>query len=377
MQSEATKKPLRLMVTGGGTGGHLFPGIATAEALCRRRVGSSVMFVGTHRKMDSASLARYGFEPRAIHSYGIKGKSVIHLLKALSVLPLSCVEALALMLRFKPDLVVGVGGYVTGPVMVAARLLGKPTLIHEQNSVPGLANRMVGRLVNRICLSIPGSETYFNTAKTRLTGNPVRSQILEVASKKMDAPSTDKERQTLVILGGSLGAHRVNLLVLEALTSLDRGRLAKLDIIHQTGTADEDTVRKGYQQAGISARVAAFFTDMAEIYGAADVLISRAGATTLAELAVLGLPALLIPYPYAADNHQQKNGEYFAAGGGAEVAVEAELTAERLTQKLLAMLDDRQRLQTMATAMKQMAHPEAAELLVDNCLELLGRGCDD
>lgn len=172
------------MLTGGGTGGHLFPAIATAEALCRRLPGTEVLFVGTKRRMDRESIEQYGYGTCSIHSKGLKGKSFMSLLQGVAVLPLSCMEAMYHILRFRPHLVVGVGGYVTGPVVLAAKLLGKPTVIHEQNSIPGLANRKLGPLVTRVCLSLPGSEKWFPGEKTVLTGNPVRDAILTLAGKK-------------------------------------------------------------------------------------------------------------------------------------------------------------------------------------------------
>ncbi|HID03659.1 MAG TPA: UDP-N-acetylglucosamine--N-acetylmuramyl-(pentapeptide) pyrophosphoryl-undecaprenol N-acetylglucosamine transferase, partial [Desulfobacterales bacterium] len=200
--------PIRLMLTGGGTGGHLFPAIATAEALCNRLPGSEVLFVGTKRKMDKASLEQYGYTTRSIHSKGLKGKNIFSLIQGMLVLPISCLEAIYHILRFRPHLVMGVGGYVTGPVVAAAKLLGKPTLIHEQNSVPGLANRKLGGLVSKICLSLPGSEKSFPEEKTVLTGNPVRKELLELAETNK-VIKKEGAKLTLLVLGGSLGAHRV------------------------------------------------------------------------------------------------------------------------------------------------------------------------
>ncbi len=365
---ERGREPIRLLLTGGGTGGHLFPAIATAEALCRRFPGTKVLFVGTHRKMDTTSLAQHGFSARAIHCQGLKGKGLPALIQALILLPIAFVEAVWHILRFRPHLVVGVGGYVTGPVVAAARILGRPTVIHEQNSVPGLANRKLGALATRICLSLPGSETFFPVGKTVLTGNPVRHQILELAkqaSKKID------DKVTILILGGSLGAHRVNELVVDALTEHGRLLPAGIQVIHQTGAADEEWVKSVYEQAGIQATVAAFFTDMAEVYAMSDLLLSRAGATTLAELAVLGKPAVLIPYPFAADDHQYKNARYYAEGGGAFVLVERELTGKKLAETLTELVGNPGRLQEMAEAMRAKGRPDATERIVDVCLEIM------
>ena len=362
-----TGRPVRLLLTGGGTGGHLFPGIAAAEALCRRRPGSEVMFIGTRRKIDRSSLAPYRFVIKTIHCHGIKGQNIMSLLKAAVVLPLSFLEAAWHILRFKPDLVLGVGGYVTGPVVAMARLLGKPTVIHEQNAVPGLANRKLGRLADRICLSIPESRTYFPAGKAVLTGNPVRSQILALAQ----APQQGGTETTVMVLGGSQGAHRVNELATEAIVRYKKDAAGDLKVIHQTGAADEQWVKDRYDSAGVRARVGAFFTDMAALYAQADLLISRAGATTLAELAVLGKPAILIPYPYAADNHQEKNGRLYVQGGGAVMLAEKDLTEGSLAAALGLLAADPGRREEMAGKMKALAYPQAAEAIVDVCLQIL------
>jgi UDP-N-acetylglucosamine--N-acetylmuramyl-(pentapeptide) pyrophosphoryl-undecaprenol N-acetylglucosamine transferase len=363
------QKPIRLLLTGGGTGGHLFPAIATAEAMCQRFPDTQVLFVGTSRKMDKSSLSQYGFRVRAIHCQGLKGKGLLDLLQALVLLPVSLMEAFWQIIRFRPHLVVGVGGYVTGPVVLAARILARPTLIHEQNSVPGLANRKLGWLATRICLSLPGSEEFFPKEKTVLTGNPVRRKILELAGQQDRKVG---EMMTILVLGGSLGAHRVNELVIEALTQQSALSLKDIEIIHQTGAADEEMVRSAYARAGIRATVAAFFRDMVEVYGKSDLLISRAGATTLAELAVLGKPAVLIPYPFAADGHQDHNARYYSDGGGAVVLVERELTGKKLAETLAALAGNPGLLQKMGQAMRALGRPDATERIVDVCLGLVG-----
>jgi UDP-N-acetylglucosamine--N-acetylmuramyl-(pentapeptide) pyrophosphoryl-undecaprenol N-acetylglucosamine transferase len=360
-------KPMRLMLTGGGTGGHLFPAIATAEALCARLPGSEILFVGTRRKMDSKALKQYGYASCSIHSKGLKGKNILSLLQGLAVLPLSFLEAMYHILRFQPDVVMGVGGYVTGPVVAAARILGKPTLIHEQNSVPGLANRKLGCLVNRVCLSLPGSGKAFPEKKTVLTGNPVRHAILELAQATHAVTKTSK---TLVVLGGSLGAHRVNELVWQAL-ALGHPGLHGIRVIHQTGPADVESVRAMYKKNQINATVEAFFDDMAAIYSEADLLVSRAGATTLAELALLGKPAILIPYPYAADNHQVKNAGFYVEGGGAKMFLEKDLSPEILAQELGVLFEDQQQISVMSSAMGKRSFPDAAEQIVAQCMSLL------
>jgi len=358
------RRPLRLLITGGGTGGHLFPAVAAAQALRLRQPESEVLFVGTRRKIDTTTLADYGFASCAIRSYGLKGKNVAELVKALAMLPVSIIQAAFAIRRFRPDVALGVGGYVTGPVMAAARLMGVPTVIHEQNSVPGLANRKLGPLVNRVCVSLPDSARYFPSGKTSLTGNPVRLDILELA-KTTRMPG---EQLTLLVLGGSQGAHKVNRLVTEALCEHGKELLPRLAVIHQTGRTDSDWVRERYRQAGIEATVEPFFRDMAKVYGAADLLVSRAGATTLSELAVLGKPAILVPYPYAADDHQQKNAAYYAAGGGVLPFAEKELSGDMLAEKLAELINDPGRLVEMGSAMRRLAIVDAAEKIIDVCL---------
>ncbi|MEN8200283.1 MAG: undecaprenyldiphospho-muramoylpentapeptide beta-N-acetylglucosaminyltransferase [Thermodesulfobacteriota bacterium] len=365
--------PIRLMLTGGGTGGHLFPAIATAEALCDRLPGSEVLFVGTKRKMDKRSLGQYGYATRSIHCKGLKGKNLFSLLQGLLLLPVSCLEAIYHILRFQPDLVLGVGGYVTGPVVAMARLLGKPTVIHEQNSIPGLANRKLGSLVSRVCLSLPGSEKWFPAKKSSLTGNPVRKDLLALAGQKTEKEKTDKKEFTLLVLGGSLGAHRVNELVAEAF-GLEFAGLEGLRVIHQTGVDDAEMVERAYEKNNIRATVVPFIEDMAAAYRAADLLVSRAGATTLAELAVLGKPAILIPYPYAADQHQEKNGDFYVQGGGALMFREGDLSAEILGEQIVQLASDNERLGRMAEAMRRCAFPEAADRILDSCLGLLKHG---
>lgn len=356
-----------MLLTGGGTGGHLFPAIASAQKLLEMRPGSEVLFVGTRRKMDRTSLTKYDFANQAIHSYGLKGKSLFEVIKALGILPLSCLESLVILLRFKPDVVLGVGGYVTGPVVATAKILGIPTLIHEQNSVPGLANRKLGSLVDRVCISLPDSGNLFPAKKIVLTGNPVRKEIIDVSQKTREL----EKGLTILVLGGSQGAHGVNMLVADALTNILVPEGLDITVIHQTGAQDEEPVREKYSQHGVQAEVSAFFQNMAELYAKADLVVSRAGATTLSELAVMGKAAILIPYPTAADNHQQKNAEYYAGDGGAVIQVEKKTTAEQLADQIRILYHDHEKRTTMAAVMKKLGIPEAAERIVESCLALV------
>lgn len=356
-----------MVITGGGTGGHLFPGIAVAQAMMAEVPGVRVVFIGTGRAVDQQAMARYGFESRAVACGALKGGSVTSKLKTMVQLPWSLFQAWRVLRQIRPSLVLGVGGYVTGPVVLAAKLLGVVTCIHEQNSVPGLANRRLGAIVDRVFVSIPGSEQYFRAGHCLLSGNPLRREILDLAH----TPAPD-DGLTVLVLGGSQGAHRLNNLLPKALG--DRRLLPPgFRVIHQTGQADEAAVRSAYQQAGVAAEVAAFFTDMAGVYAKASLVVSRAGATTLAELTALGKPAILVPFPFAADDHQRKNAEALVAGGAARMLLEAGLTAEALGQEISSIMNDRDLRQRMRQAAIRLARPEAVQTIVSQCLALTAR----
>lgn len=356
---------MRMIVTGGGTGGHLFPGIAVAEEMLLRFPDCRVLFVSTDRAIDNKTLAVRSFEKKAIACLPLKGKSVWGTFKSMAQLPMSLWQALRIIRAFKPQLVLGVGGYVTGPVVLAAWLMGVKTCIHEQNSIPGMANRMLGKIVDQIYISIPGSEDFFPKGKTVLTGNPVRLELLHENGRQKE-PATGK---TVLVLGGSQGAHRVNGLMVEAFTLNPPGDTVQ--VRHQTGNSDEDWVRKAYAEAGVAAQVSSFITDMAAAYREADLVVSRAGATTLAELAVLGKPAILIPFPYAADDHQTTNAAFLARGGAALMFQEKELDGPKLRGEILGLFNDLPRLQGMAMQMKEYGRPEATAVIVEKSMELL------
>jgi UDP-N-acetylglucosamine--N-acetylmuramyl-(pentapeptide) pyrophosphoryl-undecaprenol N-acetylglucosamine transferase len=362
----SNKKTIRLMLTGGGTGGHLFPAVATAQQFQKQFPNTEVLFVGTNRKVDTEALKNYGFDSKTIDCYGVKGKNPYQLLKAIVTLPRAYMQALKVIKGFKPDVIVGVGGYVTGPVVAAAKSMGIPAVLHEQNSVPGLANRKLGAIVDTICLSLPGSGKQFNQGKIVYTGNPVRTDILELARQKK---KTDSKKKTILILGGSQGAQAINDLFPKVVGTLSDEVTKKLHIIHQTGEKDVKGVRRAYETQGIEANVEPFFRNMASVYRDADLVVSRAGATTLAEVSVLGKPAILIPYPSAADNHQEKNGDYYVQGGGAIQFIQKSLTAEILGSSVATLLSDPDKLKKMSVAMKKLSHPDAAEQIVSCCLK--------
>lgn len=359
---------MRAVITGGGTGGHLFPGIALALALRERRPASEILFIGTPRLLDQQALQNRGFQPLALPGAGIKGMGRLAQLRSLLRQPVALWRARQILARFRPELVFGMGGYVTGPVLVAAKTLGVATAIHEQNAVPGLANRLVAHLVDRVCISLPCAPA-FPAGKTVCTGNPVRADILEASVRK----ERNRKRSTtpsLLILGGSQGAHALNTRMPEVLAILRRRGL-EAQVVHQSGSADADAVRRAYAQADIAAVVQPFITDMATAYEAADLVVSRAGATTLAELAVMGLPAVLIPYPFAADDHQAKNAAHYTRGGGALMFRQEEASPELLATRLHELLTGEDKLRRMGRAMHALGEPGAATRLVDECLALV------
>jgi len=360
-------RKMRLIVTSGGTGGHLFPGIAVATAMRERIDSAQVLFIGASRLLDQQALAGLGFELAVLECGGVKGLGVGGWLRTLLLMPGSVLTAISMLKRFRPDVVFGVGGYVTGPVLLAAKFLRVPIAIHEQNSVPGMANRMAGKLADRVFISLPCTPA-FPPVKTIQTGNPLRWEILEAAKKEKSKTDTP----TVLVLGGSQGAHRVNVLMMEAMEKLHDNH-APLRLIHQTGAADREQVANCYAQLGIDAEVAAFIRDMAGVYSQADLVVSRAGATTCAELAAMGLPALLIPYPYAADNHQVTNGKYYVNGDAARMLQESGLTGGILARSISECLQNRAELHTMAANMKTLAMPDATDRIVDALMRLAGR----
>ena len=270
---------MKVIIAGGGTGGHLFPGIAMAEEFLRRDQTSSILFIGTKRGLEKRVLGEMGFHLLTLDVEGIKGKGIAKALTAILKIPRSLVASYRLIRTFRPDIVIGVGGYASGPAVMTARLMGIKTAIAEQNALPGITNRILGRIVDRIFLTFPETKKWFPERKIILSGNPVRAAFLRgprQAEKKAG-------KFTLLIFGGSQGAHSINMAVLDSLPYLDKIK-EKLKVIHQTGSADIDSIKLHYQSRGIDAEVLPFIMDMAQAFRSADLLICRAGATSIAEI---------------------------------------------------------------------------------------------
>jgi UDP-N-acetylglucosamine--N-acetylmuramyl-(pentapeptide) pyrophosphoryl-undecaprenol N-acetylglucosamine transferase len=360
----------RVVIAGGGTGGHLYPGLAVARALIDRDPDAVVSFVGTENGIEARVVPREGFPLDLIRSAGLKGKSASAVMRGVTMLPLSAADAWRVLSKRSPDLVIGVGGYSSGPVVALAALRGIPTLVLEQNAVPGLTNRLLARLVRGAAVTYDATLPYFH-GKGFVSGNPVRPEFVRVQARAADEPAPRR----VLIFGGSQGARAINMAMVEAAPELARSG-EQLEITHQTGEGDLPVVRAGYERAGIVARVEPFLYSMAEEMNAADVIVCRAGATTLAELAAAGRASILVPFPHATDDHQRKNAEVLVSSGAATVIDQRDLTGTTLAAAIRALIEDPRRRAGMAAAIRRFARPDAARHIVERGLAMVpgGRG---
>lgn len=360
---------LRLLVAGGGTGGHIFPGIAVAREFTARNPGNRVLFVSTGNAMECRLLSAAGFELQTVSAEGIKGRGVFRQARAAFKLPGGIAAAVRIVRAFRPDVVLGVGSYSAGPVVVGARLMRVKIALHEQNILPGITNRLLARFADRIFVSFDSTRARFDRQRVEVSGNPVRKEIAALAQEPKDAAAdTAGKRLQVLILGGSQGAHRINQAVLEALALL-RDKV-RCHFVHQAGIQDEAAVRQAYRQAGIAAQVAPFFDDMAQQYRNADLIVCRAGATTVAEISAAAKAVIFIPFPYAADNHQELNARALADIGAAEIILERELNGQRLAERIAYYDADRAALALIAQKAGALGRPDAARIIVDGCCRL-------
>ena len=349
---------MQVLIAGGGTGGHLYPGIALARELQRRDRATVVTFVGTAAGLESKVIPREGFPLDVIRVAGLKGKSRLTRLRGLLLLPMAAIDAWRVITRRRPSVVVGVGGFSSGPVLALAALRRYPTLLLEQNALPGITNRLLAPLVRVAAVNFPEALTYFPRTGF-VAGNPVRAEFFESSA---GAPGDGGVR--VLIMGGSQGAHAINMAVSQAAPALAASGV-RLVITHQTGERDLAAVREAYASAGLAARVEPFLYEMDREMKQADVVVARAGATTLSELAASGRPAILVPLPTAADDHQRRNAEAFARIGGAVVLDERGLTGERLAAELLTLAQDPARREDMGRQSRTLARPDAAQRIAD------------
>ncbi len=354
---------MKVLFAAGGTGGHIFPAIAVAKEVLRRDEASEVLFVGTARGLETRIVPEAGFQLSLINSAGLKNVGFIGKIKGLSVLPKSFIEARQIIRQFRPHVVVGAGGYVSGPVLLMAAIMGVPTLVMDSNALPGFTNRQLARFVDKAALTFEASLPYFGK-KGVVTGNPVRKEFFEVPPKKRG------EVAHLLIFGGSQGARAINNAMTDALPHLAELK-DRLTITHQTGEADFEKIRELFSRSDYPmADIRPFIANMFEEFARADLVICRAGATTCAELAAAGKASIMIPLPTAADDHQRKNAEALEEGGAAKMLLQADLNGESLADLIRSTIGDAEMLSAMEAAAKAMGRADAAERTADLVEEL-------
>ena len=361
-----------MLIAGGGTGGHLYPGIALARELRRRDPSGHVSFVGTAQGIEARVVPREKFALDLIRVSGLKGKSRLERSIGLSLLPLAAIDAWRVVATQRPDVVVGVGGFASGPVVAIAALVGYPTMLLEQNALPGITNRLLAHVVRAAAVNFEAALAYFPRTGF-VAGNPVRPEFFPAQNEEANDRFTQPhDAARVLIFGGSQGAHAINVAMVEAAARLAASGI-RLAITHQTGERDLDLVRTAYQRAGLEARVEAFIFQIDGEMKAADVVICRAGATTLAELAASATPAILVPLPTATDDHQRKNAEVVEKAGGAVVIDERNLSGDAVAGLLKELMTDRNRLAGMSAAARTLARPDAAERIADRVEQLSKR----
>ena len=359
---------MRVLIAAGGTGGHIYPGIAVAQEIIRRDPSSTVRFVGTERGLETKLVPQAGFELSLIDSAGLKNVGVAAQMRGLAMLPKSLLSAWLLIRNFRPDVVVVAGGYVSGPVVLTATMLKRPTMVMESNALPGWTNRVLARFVDRAAVSFEQAVPYFR-GKAVVTGNPVRREFFEIPAKRRDA-----NRFSLLVFGGSQGARAINEVMMGALAEL-KGSPVPLRIKHQTGVADLERVKAAYQDAGWNSEtseVTAYIDNMMRDFADADLVVCRAGATTTAELIAAGKASIMIPFPFATDDHQRKNAEALRDAGAAQMILQEQLNSSRLASEIRELAAEPARIDAMETASKQLAHGDAAAAAVDMMEELAG-----
>ncbi|MEX2961307.1 undecaprenyldiphospho-muramoylpentapeptide beta-N-acetylglucosaminyltransferase [Microbulbifer sp. TYP-18] len=353
----------KFLLMAGGTGGHVFPALAVARALEQR--GARVEWLGTQGGIEAQLVPDAGIPLHTIAVEGVRGKGKLALLRAPLQIARALGQAMALVKKVNPDAVLGFGGFATGPGGVAARLRGIPLVIHEQNAVAGTTNRLLAPLATRVLEAFPSG-----LRKGRQVGNPVRAEIAQLPAPEQRIGTGSHPR--LLVLGGSLGALAINEVVPQAIALLEEA--IRPHIVHQAGQRHLDIAAATYRKLGVEAEVVPFITDMARAYGQADLVICRAGALTVSEIAAAGVGAIMVPFPFAIDDHQKKNGDWLQRAGGALVMPQDALSAEKLAVKLQQLFAQPEELLQMARAARSVARPDATEQVLANCAEVLGLG---
>ena len=362
---------LRVMIMAGGTGGHVFPALAVAQHL--RNLGAHVAWLGTRRGLESDVVPKAGFELHYLSIGGLRGKGMLTLLLAPFKLLLAVLQALLIVGRYRPNVVLGLGGFVTGPGGIGAWLLRKPLVIHEQNALPGMTNRWLSHIAARVLEAFPGS--FPASAGALTTGNPLRAEIIALLPPQQRFAGRDGKLR-LLVLGGSLGAQALNAAVPAALALLPEAERPK--VLHQAGKRHINETQKFYKNAQMAGDVVEFIADMAEAYAWADVVLCRAGALTVSELAAAGVAAILVPFPHAVDDHQTVNAGYLTEVGAAMLVQQVQLTAQHLAELLQTFSEQgvpaRARLLHLAEAARAQAKPHATELVAEHVVRVAQQG---
>jgi UDP-N-acetylglucosamine--N-acetylmuramyl-(pentapeptide) pyrophosphoryl-undecaprenol N-acetylglucosamine transferase len=350
---------MKLLIAAGGTGGHIYPGIAIANEVVARAPNSEVLFVGTARGLEKKIVPENGYQLALINSAGLKNVGFAGKVRGMIVLPRSFWEARKILNEFKPDAVVGAGGYVSGPVLMAAHFMGYPTLIMDSNALPGFTNRRLARFVDKAALSFEAAKSFFGN-KGIVTGNPVRKEFFDVRERLATEPFN------LLIFGGSQGARAINEAMIAAVEILAHRHSGSLKITHQSGDANYEEVRVRYSESGWQdADVRPYISNMVEAFDQADIIVCRAGATTCAEVAAAGKAAIMVPFPGAADDHQRKNAEAMVDNGAAKMILQTDLSGERLAAEIRELVENTEQITRIGRAAKSMSRPDAASVTVD------------
>lgn len=362
----------RVVIAGGGTGGHLFPGVAVAEAIQKLDPSVDVTFVGTERGIEARVIPELGYDLELVDVPMLKGGGAAGWMKGLAQLPLSGMQSMGVFNRLNPALVVSVGGYAAGPFTMLSSVRGVPTALMEQNSVPGMTNKLLGKVVDRAFLTFAASESFFPDVDCEVVGNPIRSNLLEMADNfDYEAPSEEDDFHILII-GGSGGAASFNQSLPTALSGL--GRFAqKVSVRHQCGKGRSGEVDGRYDEFAGQVEVVEFIDDMAAAYEWCDLLICRAGASTIAEVMVLGVPALFVPFPHAADNHQAKNAREIAEAGAGITLGDAEIGSDRATRLISGLIHNPIALANISEQARKLGRPQAANHVASRCIEMMDR----
>ena len=354
---------MKVLFAAGGTGGHIFPAIAVAKEIMKRHEDAEVLFVGTARGLETRIVPENGFQLSLINSAGLKNVGLMDQIKGLAVLPKSFLEARQIMRQFRPHVVVGAGGYVSGPVVAMAAIMGIPTLVMDSNALPGFTNRRLAKFIDKAALTFEVSLPYFGK-KGIVTGNPVRHEFFQVPAKERNG------NFHVLVFGGSQGARAINNAMADALGPLSKFK-GELSITHQTGEADFERLRDAYSNSAfINADVRPFISDMSGEFAKADLIVSRAGATTCAELSAAGKASIMIPLPTAADDHQRKNAEALEGMGASKMILQADLSGQRLADEIGRFIGDPEEITAMEKAAKAMSREDAAEKTADLIEEL-------